>query len=37
MNRQKQKRRRGLIFTAEGWQKFQEKKLDWESKNKIWY
>jgi hypothetical protein len=34
MNRQKQKRSRGLILTAEGWQKFQAKKLDWESRNK---
>ncbi|VEP12986.1 conserved hypothetical protein [Hyella patelloides LEGE 07179] len=34
MNRQKQKRSRGLIFTSEGWQKFQAKKQDWESENK---
>lgn len=34
MNRQKQKRSRGLIFTAEGWQKFQTKKKNWERENK---
>lgn len=35
MSHLKQKRSRGLIFTALGWQKFQTKKQDWENKNKL--
>ena len=30
MNNKKQKRRRGIILTREGWQKFQNAKLEWE-------